>query len=166
VPARIGASPADLGLVIASYLASATLATLGAVYLVERRGYSMSIILGAGIMGITLLVTPLITALRAFEGLQIMNGAGRGLVNTALMALSITAVPSFHHATAMGVYQALYSIGMQAGPVLGGVAADGLGLGSVFYMSGAAVLLAGGFASLPSPGGQLIEGARQPGGKV
>ncbi len=164
--ARIGASPADLGFVSAVYLGSATLTTLGAVYLVERRGYSATIVLGAAIMGVSLLVTPLMTELGPFEGLQILSGAGRGLVNTALMALSIRAVPPAQRATAMGVYQALYSIGMLAGPIVGGIAADELGLGSVFYMSGAAVLLAGGLASLPLPGGQLIEGARQPGRKV
>ena len=143
---RAGASSAELGLVSAAYLGSATLATLGAVYLVERRGYSLTILLGAAIMGSTLLVTPLLTDLWPLVGLQIITGAGRGLVNTALMALSISAVPSVHRATAMGVYQALYSIGMLAGPILGGVAADGLGLASVFYVSGASVLLAGGLA--------------------
>jgi predicted MFS family arabinose efflux permease len=46
----------------------------------------------------------------------------------------------------MGVYQALYAIGMLTGPLLSGVVADGLGVGSVFYLSGATVLLAGGLA--------------------
>ena len=51
------------------------------------------------------------------------------------MALSISAVPPGQRATAMGVYQALYSIGILAGPVVGGVVADVSGLSSVFYMS-------------------------------
>jgi predicted MFS family arabinose efflux permease len=65
------------------------------------------------------------------------------------MALSIRAAAPAHRATAMGVYQALYAIGMLTGPVLGGFAADGLGLGSVFYMSGALALAAGGLVLLP-----------------
>lgn len=148
--ARIGASPADLGFVSAAYLGSATLATLGAIYLVERRGYSATIVLGAAIMGVSLLATPFITELGPFEGLQILSGAGRGLVNTALMALSIRAVPPAQRATAMGVYQALYSIGMLTGPVVGGLVADGLGLEAVFYMSAASVLVAGGLALSPT----------------
>ena len=147
--ARLGATSGDLGLVSALYLGSAAVATLGAVYLTERRGYSLTILLGAGIMGISLVVTPLVTDLLTFEGLQVIGGAGRGLASTALMALSIRAAAPAHRATAMGVYQALYAIGMLTGPVLGGFAADGLGLGSVFYMSGALALAAGGLVLLP-----------------
>ena len=98
---RIGASSADLGLVSAAYLGSATLTTLGAIYFVERHGYGRTALLGAAIMGVALLFTPLVTDLRAFEGLQIVTGAGRGLVNMALMALSISAVAPAHRATAM-----------------------------------------------------------------
>ena len=50
----------------------------------------------------------------------------------------------------MGVYQALYAIGMLLGPVLGGVVADTLGIGSVFYISGMSVLLAGVMVFLPN----------------
>jgi predicted MFS family arabinose efflux permease len=147
--ARLGATSGDLGLVSALYLGSATVATLGAVYLMERRGYSITILLGAGIMGISLVVTPLVTDMLTFEGLQVIGGAGRGLATTTLMALSIRAAAPAHRATAMGVYQALYAIGMLTGPVLGGFAAEGLGLGSVFYMSGASALAAGGLVLLP-----------------
>ncbi len=152
--ARIGASAADLGVVSAAYLGSATLATLAAVYMVERRGYSLPILLGAATMGITLLVTPLVTDLRSLEGLQLLTGAGRGLLTTTLMAMSISAIAPAHRASAMGIYQALYSVGMLAGPILGGVAADGLGLPSVFYISGTCALLAGALVfvrKLPGP---------------
>lgn len=145
---RIGASPSDLGTISAAYLGSATLATLAAVYLVERRGYSSTIMLGAAVMGVALIVTPLITEVRLFEGLQIINGAGRGLINTALMALSISSVPPHQRATAMGIYQALYAIGMLLGPILGGVVAERAGMASVFYMAGASALIAGVLAYL------------------
>ena len=145
---RLGASSSELGLVSAAYLGAATLATLGAVYLMERRSYSSNITLGAVAMGGPLLVTPLVTRLGPFLLIQLVTGAGRGLINTALMALSISNVPASHRATAMGVYQALYAIGMMAGPALGGVAAETLGLSSVFLVSGASVLLAGALAGL------------------
>ena len=140
--------PGDLGLVSAIYLGSATVSTLLAVYLVECRSYLGTVGLGAGIMGAALLVSPTITELGPFEGLQAVIGAGRGLIYTALMALSISAVAPAHRATAMGVYQALSAFGMLAGPIVGGAAADGLGIGCVFYMSGVSVFLAGGVAIL------------------
>lgn len=139
---RMGASSADLGFLSATNLAAATLATLGAVFVIERWGYYVTVLSGAAIMAITLLVTPLMTGLQPLEGLQVINGVGRGMANVALMSLSIRAVAPDHRATAMGVYQALYSIGMLAGPIMGGVVGDRFGLGSVFYMAGGASLLA------------------------
>jgi len=145
---RLGASSSDLGLISAANLGTAALSTLVTVYLVERWGYSFAISVGAALMGTALLVTPHVADLWLFGGLQIAAGAGRGLASTSLMAASISAVQPDYRATAMGVYQAVYSIGMLTGPILGGVAADGLGIGSAFYLSGSLTLLAGGMAYL------------------
>ena len=43
----------------------------------------------------------------------------------------------------MGVYQAVYAIGMFAGPVVGGAVASAAGIDSVFYLSGALALVGG-----------------------
>ena len=141
--ARIGADAGELGLVTGAFLGAATLGTLGTMILVERRGYAFTILLGATALGIGLLLVPLSGTLTALLGLQLLAGAGRGLSATGLMALSISAVEPANRATAMGVYQAIYSIGMLTGPLLGGMIADWLGLGGVFYVSGALVLFGG-----------------------
>jgi predicted MFS family arabinose efflux permease len=141
--ARIGAGPSDLGLITGSYLGAATVATLVTVYMVERRGYRFTITLGVAIMGGMLLVTPLVTTLGVLIALQLVSGIGRGLSNTALMALSIRTVAPENRATAMGVYQAVYAIGMFAGPVVGGVVAGAVGVDSVFYLSGILALVGG-----------------------
>jgi MFS family permease len=44
----------------------------------------------------------------------------------------------------MGVYQALYSTGMLTGPLFSGLLADGLGIGSVFFLSAGLSFLCGG----------------------
>jgi MFS family permease len=141
--ARIGAGPSDLGLLTGSYLGAATVATLVTVYLVERSGFPFTITLGVAIMGGTLLVTPLVTTLGVLVALQLATGIGRGLSNTALMALSIRTVAPENRATAMGVYQAVYAIGMFAGPVVGGIVAGAAGIDSVFYLSGLLALVGG-----------------------
>ena len=141
--ARIGAGPSDLGLITGSYLGAATVATLVTVYLVERSGYLFTITLGVAVMGGALLVTPLVTTLGVLVSLQVVTGAGRGLSNTALLALSISTVAPENRATAMGVYQAVYAIGMFAGPVVGGAVASAAGIDSVFYLSGALALVGG-----------------------
>jgi predicted MFS family arabinose efflux permease len=48
-------------------------------------------------------------------------------------------------ATAMGIFQATYAIGMMSGPIVSGQVADNISLDVVFYMV-AAVSLAAGFA--------------------
>ena len=58
------------------------------------------------------------------------------------MALSVNAVAPTDRATAMGVYQAVYALGMFAGPASAGFIGDGLGMASVFFIS-AAVTLSG-----------------------
>jgi len=141
--ARIGAGPSDLGLLTGSYLGAATIATLVTVYLVERSGFLFTITLGVAIMGGTLLVTPLVTTLGVLVALQLATGIGRGLSNTALMALSIRTVAPENRTTAMGVYQAVYAIGMFAGPVVGGIVAGALEIDSVFYLSGLLALVGG-----------------------
>lgn len=143
---RIGASSADLGLINGVYLGAATLATLGTIFMLERRGYPLTILLGASMLGASLLVTPSIDQLKLLVALQLLGGFGRGLANTSLMALSISAVQPGQRATAMGVYQALYSLGMLSGPLVGGFVADASGLSSVFYLSATAAFLAGGLA--------------------
>ena len=50
----------------------------------------------------------------------------------------------------MGVYQALYSIGMLLGPLVSGFLADDLGLSTVFYLSAFLCLIPGGMAYLSS----------------
>jgi len=141
--ARIGAGPSDLGLITGSYLGAATVATLVTVYLVERSGFLFTVTLGVAIMGGTLLVTPLATTLGVLVALQLAVGVGRGLSNTALMAMSIRTVAPENRVTAMGVYQAVYAIGMFAGPVVGGVVAGAIGIDSVFYLSGLLALVGG-----------------------
>lgn len=143
---RIGASSDDLGLVTAALFGSASLTSLATVYTIERWGYVSTILLGSVVMGVTILVTPAITDLGLFIGMQVVNGLGRGLLYPSFMSLSISAIAPEHRATAMGVHQAVYAIGMLTGPMIGGFAADGLGISSVFYISGAVVLLAGGMS--------------------
>ena len=141
--ARMGAGPSDLGLITGSYLGAATVATLVTVYLVERSGYLFTITLGVAVMGGTLLVTPLVTTVGVLVALQVVIGAGRGLSVTALMALSISTVAPWNRGTAMGVYQAVYAIGMFAGPVVAGAVAGVAGIDSVFYLSGVLALVGG-----------------------
>jgi MFS family permease len=50
----------------------------------------------------------------------------------------------------MGFYQAVYAIGMLAGPMLSGFLADARGMASVFYLSAGLCLVIAALAFLPA----------------
>ena len=58
------------------------------------------------------------------------------------MGLSIREISGEDRATAMGVFQAVYAIGMFAGPMTAGAVADWLGLGGAFILSGGVSVIA------------------------
>jgi MFS family permease len=56
------------------------------------------------------------------------------------MGLSIKRAPGEHRALLMGVFQAIYALGMFAGPALSGFIAGSRGVAAVFTSSGLLVL--------------------------
>jgi MFS family permease len=132
---QIGASDAQVGYITTAMFAAVVGGTVVVPPLVARMGYSMSLLLGIAAMGIAALVVPFITDVLTLGVSQVLNGFGRGLTNALLITLSVLAVAPERRATAMGVYQALYAIGMLAGPIFAGVAADAIDIDAVFYLS-------------------------------
>jgi predicted MFS family arabinose efflux permease len=145
---QIGASSADLGIITMITLASSAVAALMVAPVSKRWGSSFTILLGATLMGGAILSVPLIHSVNALEAIMVINGFGRGILQTILMALSIQAVAPQQRATAMGVYQAAYSVGMILGPLVSGSLADSLGLSAVFYLSASLCLILAGMAYL------------------
>ena len=74
---------------------------------------------------------------------QVLVGMGFGICYPILMGMSIEKVDASERATAMGLHQSIYSIGMFAGPWFSGILAVSLGMRSMFAVTGMAVLLVG-----------------------
>jgi len=135
--ASIGASNSQLGLITMVTLAASAVAAFASVRVAERFGYSVALCLGAALLGGSLLLVPATATPEALMLVQVAGGLGRGSLQTLLMALSIRSAPPGSRATAMGVYQAVYAIGMLAGPLVSGAVADALDLDAVFRLSAA-----------------------------
>ena len=133
--ASIGASNSELGAITMVTLAASAVAAVASVRIAERFNYTVALSLGAVLLGGSLLLVPVTDTPQSLALVQIMSGLGRGSLQTLLMALSIRAAPPGTRATAMGVYQAAYSIGMLAGPLVSGVVADSLDMDTVFRLS-------------------------------
>jgi MFS family permease len=71
------------------------------------------------------------------------------MVVTQLMALSIYDTAPAQRATAMGLFQATYALGMLLGPLVSGLLADYFGLPVIFYVAAAICLLVIGMAFIP-----------------
>lgn len=147
--AKIGASSTDLGIITMLALVSSAVAALVAIRIAERWGNTFTIVLGSALMGMALLAVPFIRSIHVLEAVQVANGLGNGMLRTILMTLSIRSVAPQQQATAMGIYQAIYAIGMLLGPLVSGFLADSQGLASVFYLSASLCLVIAGMACLP-----------------
>ncbi|MCM3787164.1 MFS transporter [Domibacillus indicus] len=77
----------------------------------------------------------------ALMGLQLVNGFALGLLFPLFLGMAVEEIPHAKRATAMGAYQALYAIGMFAGPFLAGILNTYFGLEASFYFSGAVGVL-------------------------
>ena len=82
---------------------------------------------------------------------QVMSGTGRGLAYPLLMGLSIRSVKPADRATAMGVFQAVYALGMFAGPASTGMLGDAFGLTAVFAILGTVALAGSALVAVAMP---------------
>jgi MFS family permease len=125
---RLGATDVSLSLLLSMNIAVVTLGNLLATAVVRHMGtrrmvYASSVLLAAGVAGAALVHTlPLIFLV------QIAIGLSLGIGYPVLMGLSIRDVEDSQRTTAMGFHQAVYAIGMFAGPALSGVLADAWGI--------------------------------------
>jgi DHA1 family multidrug resistance protein-like MFS transporter len=72
---------------------------------------------------------------------QVLLGLGYGIGYPLCMGMSIEKVDDGQRTTAMGLHQAVYAIGMFAGPWLSGILAKAMGLQPMFWATAAACLV-------------------------
>jgi hypothetical protein len=74
------------------------------------------------------------------------------------MGLSIVKVAAEDKATAMGVFQAVYALGMFVRPASAGVVAQILGFDGAFFLSAVVGVLSAAILVAPLPGRRLVDG--------
>jgi MFS family permease len=74
---------------------------------------------------------------------QVLVGIGYGVCYPILMGMSIERVDGAERATAMGVHQSVYALGMFAGPWLSGIIAAKIGIEPMFAVTAVATLIIG-----------------------
>ena len=133
---KLGASKFALGMIGMIALVPYTFAALANHRFADRLGESRAVFIGMLMMAAMAFVVPMIAHVPLLAISQGVNGFGRGMVQPLLMGLSIRETPSEDRATAMGVYQAIYAIGMCTGPITTGAIADTFSLSGAFIIAG------------------------------
>ncbi|MFK7695554.1 MFS transporter [Paenibacillus sp. HJGM_3] len=162
----LGASKFDMGLLtFCSTFPTALAAWFGGRYMSRWMPERSIIILGFILSGLFTIAIPFTHTLWLLIATQTVAGFGRGFTSPVLMSLSIKHMEPGKRATAMGFYQAIYGLGMFAGPLFMGLAGDFLTLEEGFVMVGALGCITAALAflllrkrPLPSPGasGQTV----------
>ena len=138
----LGASKFALGVIGVIALAPYTLTALVSHRFAQRLGENRTVFMGLLVMAVMTFVVPLIDNVPLLAISQGVSGFGRGIVYPLLMGLSIRQISGEDRATAMGVFQAVYAIGMFSGPMTAGAVADAVGLNGAFIVSGAISVIA------------------------
>ena len=140
--ANLGASKFALGIIGVAALVPYTLTAPMNHHFAARLGENRTVFTGILVMAVTMFLVPLIHNIPLLAVAQGASGFGRGLVYPLLMVLSIREISGEDRATAMGVFQAIYAIGMFLGPATAGAVADVAGLSGAFIIAGAVSVVA------------------------
>ncbi|NLY36236.1 MAG: MFS transporter [Tissierellia bacterium] len=101
-----------------------------------RFGQKNTLLFGFVLISLVCFITPFIPNLSVFYIVQMVAGIGNAIVFSLLMAMVISGVKKEVMATTMGVFQALYGIGMVIGPIILGSIGDYFGLTLGFVVVG------------------------------
>jgi MFS family permease len=133
----LGATKLDMGLLtFFSTFPTALASLIGARHLAERIGEKNIVLIGFILSGVFTATIPFCGSMWLLMVTQALAGFGRGFTSPVLMSLSIKHMGTDRRATAMGFYQAIYGLGMFAGPVFIGAAGDWLSLRDGFILIG------------------------------
>jgi len=134
---NLGATSFHLGLLTTITTIPGILSSyLSGSYFSQRLGEKTTVTIGFILLAFSCLMVPFIDHLYILYFNQMLNGFAQGMIFPVLMGLSIKNVEANKRGTAMGFFQAIYGLGMFAGPILVGTISDLAGLKVGFWMIG------------------------------
>ncbi|RAP76181.1 MFS transporter [Paenibacillus montanisoli] len=139
----LGASSSQLTLIVIAFMVPHAIASLLSGRLIAPKFGNRAVIsAGFALSGIFTVAIAYSPSLGWLAVTQALNGFAQGLHLPLLLGLAIQPFASSKRATAMGFYQAIYSIGMFAGPFLAGFINEAYGRDYGFWLGGLFALAA------------------------
>lgn len=140
---QLGAPEAVVSNLTVVHLAVFTPSVLAAAFLLRRFNARPLVLLSFAALALGALCGALATSVAWLMAVQVLIGFGFGVAYPILMGMSIERVEAAQRATAMGLHQSVYAIGMFAGPWVCGILAARLGLQQMFAVTAVATLIIG-----------------------
>ncbi|PAL02441.1 MFS transporter [Peribacillus simplex] len=140
---HIGLKASEVGFIVFSFMIPHAAATLlSGSWFVPRVGQWKTLQIAFGATAFFTLMIPLIET-KAFLCVVLgLNGFSMGLLFPLFLGMAIESISREKRATAMGLYQAIYAIGMFAVPLLAGILNSSIGIAAGFYFSGLLAMIA------------------------
>ena len=110
--------------------------------LADRRGRKLMVLRAMLVGGLIIALMGLVQNVGQFLVLRILQGMFTGTI-AAATALVASIVPRERLASSMGLLQTSVYVGISAGPVMGGVIAQAVGIRATFFVAGAMLAAAG-----------------------
>jgi MFS family permease len=140
---QMGASDGDLSTLTTVNIALYTTGNLSATALTRRFPPRSLATFSFALLGVSIAGLAVAPSIGWLYVVQVCMGLATGIGYPVLMGSSIRFVEGPERATAMGLHQAVYAIGMFAGPWLSGILADVWGLRPMFAFTAAFCLITG-----------------------
>ena len=138
---ELGYSDSIVGNIVSFSTLTAIIGTIFSPYLIKKFGLWKAFAFASIPIGITTLLTPYFEGLILLTVLRLIAGIGTGLIFSTCMSSIVRGFEENYQASAMGIFQAIYAIGMFTGPIFSGIIASRLSLESVFIFSSSISLL-------------------------
>jgi MFS family permease len=129
------------GLIISLFTLTAGLSRPFSGKLADKVGRKPVIVFGAIVCFVISLLYPIISSVAGFLLLRFFHGFSTGFTPTGTSAYVADIVPVSKRGEAMGIQSLFGSLGMAAGPALGGFIAEKWGLDPMFYCSAFTAIL-------------------------
>jgi len=139
----LGASGITLSVLLSTNLVIYTLGNLMSTAIVGRLGAKRMIYLSFILLFIGLASAAMAPSLAIIFVAQGCIGLAQGVGYPVLMGLSIRHVNESQRTSAMGLHQAVYAIGMFAGPAISGIIADAIGIRPMFGITAGVFIVVG-----------------------
>lgn len=139
---ELGVSKTGQGLLLMTVVSVFVIVVLLSPYLAQVFGDTIVVTSGMAFLGVGILLNPVANLIVLFF-CGALIGTGVGLTYGLLMAMSVERIGVGQRFYAMGVFQAIYAVGMLLGPLTAGYVTQAFGFSAAFSVTGLAVLFAG-----------------------